>query len=275
MAFQTRPQQHSWRQRIHALLLACCLGGALPQAQAVSTDWIDIAMPPEYALRAIVARPSGAGPFPVVVILHGSGGFADAYARLAEQFAQAGFLALAGCWFPGNQYPGAGRRPSPLGENIPCPSAPPFQGVQPRALAAVAALIDTARRLPDARADQLGLFGHSRGAQLAVLAVAQGIPAAAVVASAGGWESSMRGDTPLAPLANRIHTPLLLLHGSADPTVAVEQSERFERRLRELGKPVSAYYFSGAKHLLPFQPETADEARQRAIRFFRQQFDGR
>jgi dienelactone hydrolase len=48
-----------------------------------------------------VARPDGAGPFPVIVLLHGTHGFAHEYIRLAQELAQEGLIAVAACWFSG------------------------------------------------------------------------------------------------------------------------------------------------------------------------------
>jgi len=60
-------------------------------------------------LSAAVARPPGKGPFPVIVLLHGTHGFAREYVRLAHDLARtSGVVAVAGFWFAGGQ--GEGRR---------------------------------------------------------------------------------------------------------------------------------------------------------------------
>lgn len=59
-------------------------------------------------LRVAVARPSGPGPFPAVLILHGTHGFAEEYVELARVLADAGVLSYAACWFDGGM--GEGRQ---------------------------------------------------------------------------------------------------------------------------------------------------------------------
>src|SRR5262245_54418416 len=46
-------------------------------------EWVRVPAPGG-TLTAAVARPPGAGPFPVLVILHGTHGFAREYVRLAQ-----------------------------------------------------------------------------------------------------------------------------------------------------------------------------------------------
>lgn len=58
-------------------------------------------------MLAAVARPLGAGPFPVVVVLYGTHGFARQYIELAQDLARGGVLAVAGCWFSGAENPTA------------------------------------------------------------------------------------------------------------------------------------------------------------------------
>src|SRR5688500_10874635 len=50
-------------------------------------------------VRVAVARPNGRGPFPAILILHGTHGFAEEYVQLARNLARAGVLSIAACWF--------------------------------------------------------------------------------------------------------------------------------------------------------------------------------
>jgi hypothetical protein len=49
-------------------------------------------------------------------------------------------------------------------------------------------------------------------------------------------------------LADETYPPTYILHGDADNAVPVEQSYRFEKRLKELGVEVEAVYCSGGEH---------------------------
>ena len=74
--------------------------------EALAVQWVSVAVPDVGFMVAAVARPAGAGPFPVVVLLHGTHGFARQYVQWAQDLARGGFLAVAGCWFSGGS--GAG-----------------------------------------------------------------------------------------------------------------------------------------------------------------------
>ena len=85
-------------------------------AEAFAVKWIRVAVPDRGVMLAVVARPSGAAPFPVVILLHGAHGFAPQYVQWAEDLARAGFLAVAGCWFSGGYDNGS----NVVAPSIPC-----------------------------------------------------------------------------------------------------------------------------------------------------------
>src|SRR4051794_19645778 len=64
-------------------------------SEALPVQWLRVAVANLGVMRAAVARPSGAGPFPAVLILHGTHGFARQYVELANDFARSGFIAVA------------------------------------------------------------------------------------------------------------------------------------------------------------------------------------
>jgi len=58
--------------------------------------------------------------------------------------------------------------------------------------------------------------------------------------------------TPLYEL-EKIAAPVLLIHGKKDKNVSIEHSYRVERRLKELGKKVTSWYFEEFTHYFPPQ----------------------
>src|SRR5215470_6739524 len=133
--------------------------GAPPGSDAFAVQWMRIEVPNLGVLLTAVARPSGAGPFPSVLLLHGSHGFAQEYVRLARDLSGGGFLAVAACWFQGGG--GAGSR---FVTSIPCSDGPARpDATSPEAMRIVEALLQAVRTLPGARTDRVALFGHSRG----------------------------------------------------------------------------------------------------------------
>jgi len=214
------------------------------ETQAV--HWVKVTAPGIGVMVAAVARPQGEGPFPAVIILHGSHGFAQQYVKLAQDIARGGVLGVAGCWFAGRR--GAGSR---FVTPIECPQAPPIPDASsPAAMQAVDALVQAVRTLPDVRPDRVALFGHSRGggATLNYLLLRAGTVRAAMLNSAGYPRE-------LVKRAPEIDVPILMLHGTEDSPADggsgftnVQMARDFEVALRRAGKRVESKYYEGGRH---------------------------
>jgi dienelactone hydrolase len=63
--------------------------------ETLPVKWIRVAVPNLGVMRAAVARPSGTGPFPAVLVLHGTHGFARQYVEWANDLAR--WLHRRGC----------------------------------------------------------------------------------------------------------------------------------------------------------------------------------
>jgi carboxymethylenebutenolidase len=216
--------------------------GVPPGTEALRVEWVRLPVPRLGVLLAAVARPTGAGPFPVVVLLHGSHGFAHEYVRLAQDLAGGGVLAVAACWFQGAAGSGASFI-TPIG----CPEAPPMPGASsPQAIQTLEALMQAARTLPGARPDRVGLFGHSRGGALVLTYILRAGDVQAAVLNSAGYPSNLSTD---------VKAPVLMLHGTADSladggvaVTNVQMARDFEAKLRTSGKPVEAVYYEGGRH---------------------------
>ncbi|MGI9076940.1 MAG: dienelactone hydrolase family protein [Gemmatimonadaceae bacterium] len=235
--------------------------------ETLSVQWVNVAAPGMGVMLAAVARPSGAGPFPTVVLLHGSHGFAQQYVQLARDLARGGLLAVAVCWFSAGG--GAGSR---FITPINCPEAPPIpKALSPEAMRTVDALVEAARALPGARSDRVGLFGHSRGGGATLNYILNGGNVQAAVLNSAGYPSQ------LAELAARVKAPILILHGTADSPADggsvftdVQMARNFEEALRRVGKPVEAMYYKGGRHNGIFTSSTQyDDEVQQMITFLR------
>lgn len=192
-----------------------------------------------------VARPKGAGPFPAILLLHGTHGFAHQYVRLAEDLARGGLLAVAACWFSGGS--GAGVQfMTPIG----CPDAPPLTVPNsPDAMQRVVTLLQSVRLLPDVRPDRVAIFGHSRGGGAASQYLLTASDVRAVVLSSTGYPSEVTSRV------DRITTPILMFHGArnepADGGSAlsnIQMARDFEAALRRAGKPVEFVYYETGAH---------------------------
>lgn len=214
--------------------------------EKLPVKWVTVAVPNLGVMRAAVARPSGPGPFPAVLVLHGTHGFARQYVELAVDLARAGFVVVAACWFSA----GGGAGAKAVTPPIPCPEIPPLgAGEYPEAVQLVDALVQATRALPSVRADRLGLIGHSGGAgAIQQYLLAGGTVQAAVLHSSGyalsPWNRAAEFDSPI-----------LIMHGTADgpadggsANTQVGNARKFEMGLRASNKAVETAYCEGCGH---------------------------
>lgn len=213
-------------------------------------------------LLAAVWRPAGTGPFPVVVLLHASSGFSPSFVLLGRDFATSGFLTVAGGWFAG-QSP---HWPAPL---IAIPEGPQFAGATFESIKYADAIVKTARTLPGANGKMVGIMGQSRGATASVLLASTGAAVQAVVADSANYTYQGPIDSPAISVVQDLSVPLLVLHGTADQTVNVQEARDYEQALRRLNKPYEVKYYEGSSHVVTIKsnPNYAD-AMGRAVAFF-------
>jgi alpha-L-fucosidase 2 len=238
---------------------------AWPAGGAVVKSDVEYGRAGDVSLRLDVCIPDGKGPFPAAILIHGgawSGG--DKRRDVSPLFGpltRAGFV-----WFSIN-YRLAPKHPWPA-----C-----FDDVQ-------TAVQWVALHAPEYKADpaRLALIGYSAGGHLACLAALMAgddSPVRAVVGLAADtdFESDPRMRNglkkPLRNLLGRANMsetdirtvlrglspidhvrtgapPFLLLHGSADRIVPVNESIHFQSRLDACGVPVELVILKGAPHSL-------------------------
>ena len=240
-------------------------GGELP-----GVDWRLARAPGGGTILMAVARPAGEGPFPAVVILHGSHGFALEYVELAKELSRDGFVAVAACWFaPGSD---AGMRfVSPLR----CPPGTPPMSPHLSAEAArtINFVMRSVRAMPDVQADRIALFGHSRGAGAARDHVLRGGDARAVILNSAGYPDEVIEH------AHRIDAPVLILHGERDDPrdggavmTNVARARAFQAALQKANRPVEAMFYPEGRHNGLFADPWQHADQVRRMRAFLQKY---
>jgi dienelactone hydrolase len=205
-------------------------------------------------LHAHLWRPAGDGPFPAVLVNHGSGRTREELARLGpyeEQsetlgpvFARHGYI----CLFLFRRGVGPS---TDQGENAidamnrelaahgqAARNAIQLQLLEHRELDDATAGLAFLRALPGVDAGRLALIGHSFGGSLTVL-LAEREPAlrALVVFSAAGysWDRSADLRARLLAALSHVEAPVFFIHAAND--YSVNPGRAMDQRLQQLGKP--------------------------------------
>ncbi len=205
-------------------------------------------------------REPGAAPAPVIVFNRGSylrpNGFAGEMLVMARRYAQAGFLVVAPHYRGSNGWAGKDE----LG------------GAELHDLMVLPGVI---ARIPGADARRLYLAGESRGGAMVYMALRDGFPArAAAVWGAFTDLEPLFASGPQAGAANsiwpqyqnnreelyrtrsairwadRIDTPILIMHGGADEDIPLLQSQRMDAELTRLGKVHDFIVYEGQQHVI-------------------------
>ena len=199
---------------------------------------------------AAVLRPSGSGPLPLVVWLHGAGpGFVSAEVSAATHLAAGGFIVIVGCWTT------SAAEPVTIG-GASIPRVPCLQNFA-SADEATQALIDAGEQLPGVRKGPIGLLGVSVGGTQALRFTSNRTGVGAVVV-----DSSPRGQTKLT-------MPVLILGGTEDPTVSIDEQRTYEQTLRDSGTTVESHYYEGGGHAVTVVGDFQLDAFSRIIDFYR------
>ncbi len=226
------------------------------QAQS-GWQWVDIEGAQGAKLRAVVFRPAGTGPFPIVVYLHGINGLEEDDLVLGPKFAQEGFITIVGCWF-GQGYL--------LNGVDPCPQVQSLSNVF--AVKNVVALMDAGRQMPGVRRDRVGLVGYSRGGGLAAAVASSAADLQAAVAISARFEQDYsKNDPPALSQVQNLRVPLLILQGTRDDRARPEVARNYEQKARALGKTVEAYYIEGGDHYMLGNARFEKEVLRRSVEF--------
>jgi dipeptidyl aminopeptidase/acylaminoacyl peptidase len=169
--------------------------------------------------RGVIVRPNGAGPFPAVLHLHGTGDTVANNVEILQLFAQAGYVAM----------------------DI------EYQSKTPGTIDvdAIYASLEHLRNARFVKREMVGLNGFSLGARMA-LRVAANRPVQAVSLIAA--RTSSGGNPTALDNAARLTAPMLFQHGTQDPQVPYNDSVLLVDKLRGLSRRVEFVSHQGAGH---------------------------
>ena len=197
------------------------------------------------AVRAYLARPSGPGPYPGVVLVHHMPGWDELYREFTRRMADHGFAAIS---------PNLYER---FGHGTPEDVAAHARSEGGVADDVVVADCEAAREFlsnQDYCSGKVGIMGTCSGGRHAYLAACRTQGFGAVVDLWGGNvvmpAERLTGKQPTAPIdyTDQLSAPLLGLFGNDDSSPSPEEVDRQEEALKEHGKTYEFYRYEGAGH---------------------------
>jgi carboxymethylenebutenolidase len=205
-------------------------------------------------LEAWVWRPQGSGPFPAVLVNHGSGRTREQlerlgpYERMAETigpvFARHGYELLYLFRRGVGPSTGAGRNAVDLmndeaaAHGQDARNALQMKLLEGREMSDALAAVTRLRHLPDVDPRRVALVGHSFGGSLTVLMAEREPSLRAVVVFSGGgysWDRSAELRARLLQAVDRTSVPMFFLHAAND--YSTNPGEVLDAELARLGRP--------------------------------------
>jgi alpha-beta hydrolase superfamily lysophospholipase len=214
-----------------------------------SVDWISIKTD-SGVIHAAIAIPEGKAPFPAIIILHGTHGFAREYVHLAQEFAKNGIVGIAACWFAGRK--GGGQKfitPIDFNDAPPLVDAPGEDRFR-IARVTIDSLVRKISTLPYVKTNQLALFGHSRGGGASLnYVLTHPFKVQVIILNSTGYPADV------IRRASEVDIPVLIIHGTENnpdeggsPLANIEMARQFETALRTARKDIQVKYFEGSGH---------------------------
>lgn len=196
-------------------------------------------------ISAYVAKPTGGGPFPGVVLIHHLPGWSEWYIEATRRFAHHGYIAICHNLYERN---GQGE-PDDVAAKVRAEGGVPDAQVIGDSEAAVKWM-----RAQPGHNGKVGILGSCSGGRHAYLYACHRQDVDACVDLWGGrvvmGEEELNEKTPTAPIdfTKDLSCPLLGIFGNEDRAPNIEQVNQHEAELKKHGKNYEFHRYDGAGH---------------------------
>jgi carboxymethylenebutenolidase len=217
------------------------------------------------SFEGFVARPTGDGSYPAVIVVMEAFGLNAHIKDVAERIAREGFVTVAP-----DMYHRAGRSSVVGYDNLPEAIRLMTALTDDQIVADMSAVTAYLQQQPFVKADKIGITGFCMGGRISFLSACSNPTIKAAVPFYGG------GIGGLLDKADKLQSPMLLFFGDADPFIPNEEVERIKRRLAELKKNAEVVVYPGAPHGFfcderdSYRPDAAKDAWEKMGKFFAQ-----
>ncbi len=192
--------------------------------------------------------PSGAGPFPAVVVAHPASGVGEFTQSIADRLAAEGYAAVA---------PNRFHR---VTEEMLASGSAAGQFLNDlETIADMNATVDFLRNHPAIDGERIGIIGFCSGGRIAWLSAATNPHLKAAVPYYGGNIMATVGEATGSPfdLAEGISCPVLFHFGEVDTNPSQDDMRKFDAELTRLGKEHDFRSYPGAGHAFMDQSQAA------------------
>src|SRR5271165_5093634 len=199
-------------------------------------------------ITAYVARPSGPGPFPGVVLIHHLPGWSELYIETTRRFAHHGYLAICANLY---EREGGGSDGNP--DDVAAKVRAEGGIADSQMVGDTEGAVKWMRAQPDHNG-KVGLIGSCSGGRHAFIYACQKKDIDAVVEEWGGGvvmsKEELNAKKPVAPIdmTKDLSCPLLGLFGNDDRAPSPEQVNQHEAELKKHSKNYEFHRYDGAGH---------------------------
>lgn len=248
-----------------AAVLGACLWASVGNAGAADFTSQTVTVGVRHNMEATLFTPNGPGPFPMILVLHTSGGISETDRGYCANLAREGYICIAPAFLRAH----AITSPELRKKSFTTEARPIFDDF--------VEIIGELNALPKARRGAVGVVGFSNGGFFAaMLAATRQVKAG--VAYYGAFNGA--GTHPdLKPYQGRFTSssaPLLVLAGQSDATIGMVPPQKLEGIMKAAGAPYDIVFYPGTGHDFdrsgttgPNNAASAADAWQRTLAFLR------
>jgi len=226
---------------------------------AVAETATDIIIGVNHNMHAMVIAPDGPGPYPAVLVLHTSSGFAPGDVRFAQALVAQGYVCLVPKFMEAYHITPQGR-------------AATFTTYGDQIYADFVSAIAMLKQDDKVKGSKVGAVGFSNGGYFATwLAITNKVDAGVSYYGAYSAAGADRGLTRFQSVARPGGSPLLMFHGGNDSTVPISAAEHLSAILAAAHTPFEFQRYGSAGHSFERSgddPADAQDAWQRTLAFF-------